>query len=1597
MAKNKYGTTWWGQKWLDSLTGIDNANRIPRGLTYARNDSVFNLKVDPDKAMISAFVVGKYCPYYKVELKFERVKAEKTRQFMDAAARDLSVVSGLANRKLAPRLFDIATELGIKLFPTSWHDVSMTCTCPDFAVPCKHIAAVIYVVSEFIDTNPVMYFNLLGIDIIEELESRDIFAAHEEALETPAQVLCFRDALLLPKDIVSRARENDYELILTPVSPNDAEVLYLDDNLLSYEDRDTVFDVSLRNRINDIRRRENARDALLATRDESREVLDHCVAIAQEKREEYEELEKNCGALPKTRGRQSARNKAILSLLEDTRNELEALTDKEKQARARFIKADADLKINEKEIEELQEQTEVEMKDYQSRINRLLRYGYDPDEAETSFSDIKVLNADGSDGKLNFSIIDSADADEAAIDDEDAVDAVIAQDETGIDVRRYQGSLHDLERMTYEAIPDMGDSILALYGQSPAGFTHGNLRELINRTLERAQKMAEGQLRDVSERTMFSINHDHHPFIKDKLFDGWCAATSQPADNFSRDPISSHGYFSRSPFFFMSRRGLLELNDVTCVVIKGRKGNTLSTMHVLPPDNSMVASAGELTAAVLKHASGKELAIEDSENSGLFNLFSGYVKNTEMLRSLPADVNILYSLWFIATSLVKNRAIAPRLIVNYDNDLQALWYPATCSEVIRSLVTQVGLALQGFEQFIYNRLDRQYYMDPLFLGEMVLVPFIQSYISWAFTQETRTNLSLPELRVILGAESVDSDSNDLETRSLRLRLESYLSTPNHSQNRFTPVLRFVDISDLSPFSDSVFTHLIEEVRMQSMKEREIQEDLLLEYARKNLDRSMVRPGMTDEEIMHLFYGDDDSDQEYYEDDDLGSDSLFGNCDGIGMEFGFMNLPDEVVNALHQSGCSHVLDDTGFVSLHNVVEIEAFKSIRQECLRTLSRLSVQAPELEGLYTNKFNVEILPLTRVYQTVCSARNVLALMGVRLVMPKHLMNMLMPKKALHMSLPDGKINESQGFMSMCELINFDWSIAVGDHSLSDKEFRILMANAGKVVRFKNSFIYADPEMLRKLDESYRQKARELQRQELLSALLTGTIDDTEVMYSAQLREALDHMLRDQEVALPEGIKATLRPYQLRGYEWLLRNARIGLGSILADDMGLGKTLQVISALFKLKEEGKITAERPALVIVPTSLITNWVREVAHFAPEMTVHVFYGQTDLVVGDTDIILTSYGTARSRISKLKKHEYSMVVIDEAQAIKSMTTALRKALRDLVADNFIAMSGTPVENRLLEYYSILDFVNRGAFGSVSYFNNRFAAPIERNHDHEAINDFKKLTAPFIMRRLKSDKNIISDLPEKITSDQYCALTPFQASLYQVCLNDAMDKLRRLEDDHITEQVEKDRMRSAIILGMIQGLKAICNSPAQYQPKGNHDPADSGKVQRLIELLDEIMDARGKVLIFTQSVIMGNMLRTIISEHFGREVNFFHGGLSRTARNEIVDKFQNDPSDRILLLSLRAAGTGLNLTEANYVIHFDLWWNPAVENQATDRAYRIGQKKNVQVYRFICANTFEERINDMISSKRDLADLSVVTGETWIGNMSNAEISSLFRLSE
>ena len=675
-----------------------------------------------------------------------------------------------------------------------------------------------------------------------------------------------------------------------------------------------------------------------------------------------------------------------------------------------------------------------------------------------------------------------------------------------------------------------------------------------------------------------------------------------------------------------------------------------------------------------------------------------------------------------------------------------------------------------------------------------------------------------------------------------------------------------------------------------------------------------------------------------------------------------------------------------IDLVDIFETDDYNHIRLNVLRDLAMLSDYFPQITHVVASSGKEELLFDSRSFVDILfKIVPTIRLFGIKILLPKALRKLIQPQLSMVVEgEDDGKVTFSS-IISLENMLRFQWQVALGDQLIEPEAFRELVRELSGIVKLNDQYVHFDEKEIKALIEKL-ESPPEVTGPELLHTVLTEEYRGAKVKLDAKARKLINDLLKGEGTEVPAGLKATLRPYQLRGYEWLYKNSRIGFGSLIADDMGLGKTLQVIATLLKLKEDGEF-GQQKGLIIVPTTLLTNWQKEIQKFAPDLETHIYHGSNRTLdpLKDSDLLITTYGVVRSESSKLNKQKWLMVVIDEAQNIKNPRTAQTKAVKKIKAPVKIAMSGTPVENRLSEYWSIFDFSNKGYLGNLTKFKERFAQPIEIDRDHYALRRFRKITEPFILRRVKSDKSIIQDLPDKIEKDQYCQLTTEQAALYQSVVDNTMATIEQAEGIN----------RRGLILKLITALKQVCNHPRQFLKKGKSDPAQSGKAQFLLDLLRQTLENGEKTLIFTQYQEMGRIMVDMLDAEFGLEAPFLHGGVTRNQRDKMVEDFQNNQTTRIMLLSLKAGGTGLNLTAASNVIHYDLWWNPAVEAQATDRAYRIGQTRNVMVHRFITQNTFEEKINKLLQSKKELADMTVATGEKWIGELSNADLKQLVKL--
>lgn len=589
---------------------------------------------------------------------------------------------------------------------------------------------------------------------------------------------------------------------------------------------------------------------------------------------------------------------------------------------------------------------------------------------------------------------------------------------------------------------------------------------------------------------------------------------------------------------------------------------------------------------------------------------------------------------------------------------------------------------------------------------------------------------------------------------------------------------------------------------------------------------------------------------------------------------------------------------------------------------------------------------------------------------------------------------------LSLDTIVAFDWQVALGKDRLTLEELETLAKMKVPLVRIRGQWVMVDAESIQKaLDYWKKEEAGQITLREVVRmALGTGQapgglpFEGVEATgWVGDLLHKLENGETVEELPAPEGFIGTLRPYQVRGYSWLAFLQKWGFGACLADDMGLGKTIQALALIQRSRETN---GRRPVLLICPTSVMGNWQKEATRFTPALPVLLHHGTSRTKKSANfkkeaqqyALVISSYPLIHRDFDLFQQVKWGAIILDEAQNIKNPETRQAKSARSLKADYRIALTGTPVENNVGELWSIMEFLNPGLLGKQAEFRRRFFIPIQTERDPEAMQRLKHLTGPFILRRLKTDRSIIKDLPEKLDMNVFTTLTKEQASLYRAVVKETEEALTE------TEGIQ----RKGLILATLMKLKQICNHPAQFLHDGSATHNRSGKLVRLTEMLEELYEVREHALIFTQFTEMGDLIKRHLQETFGREVLFLHGSVPQKKRDYMVERFQQDANGPLVfLLSLKAGGTGLNLTRASHVFHFDRWWNPAVENQATDRAFRIGQTRQVQVHKFVCIGTVEERINEMIEQKKEIAEGIVGTSEDWITELSTRELKQLFKL--
>ncbi len=609
---------------------------------------------------------------------------------------------------------------------------------------------------------------------------------------------------------------------------------------------------------------------------------------------------------------------------------------------------------------------------------------------------------------------------------------------------------------------------------------------------------------------------------------------------------------------------------------------------------------------------------------------------------------------------------------------------------------------------------------------------------------------------------------------------------------------------------------------------------------------------------------------------------------------------------------------------------------------------------------------------------------------------------------------NGTSSILGLNAIVDCQWRVAVGGHMLTQEEFEQLLQQKQPLVKVQGQWVHLHAGAIEEAKRLFADgattqmplvEALRLTRSggDTLQSLTIGGLTTTGWVH--ELLESTTDSESLPEISQPALFEGQLRPYQLTGLRWMAFLSKFGIGTCLADDMGLGKTIQLIALLQHERAENPEGVGQ-TLLIVPTSVVGNWCREIDKFAPELRVHVHHGPDrplgeafTKAVAECDVVITTYGLVHRDRDTLSSCTWFRAALDEAQYIKNPPTKQAQSIRALKAWHRVALTGTPVENRLVELWSIMEFLNPGYLGPAATFRRTIARPIEQRRDPKTAEELRRMIQPFVLRRLKTDATVIDDLPDCVQTKEYANLTKEQAGIYEQVVEKMVNEVERSEGIQ----------RRGLVLSTLVKLKQICNHPAHYAQAGHRDGVDvtessapglqsarSGKATRMMSLLEEVIATGEKALVFTQFREMGRLLSAMIQHDLDCETLFLHGGTPPKRRQQFIDRFQSDEGNvPVFILSLKAGGVGLNLTAANHVFHYDRWWNPAIENQATDRAFRIGQLKTVQVHKFVCTGTLEEKIDQMIEQKMELAHNIVGSGEQWISELTAGQLRDMLVL--
>ncbi|MFZ3588997.1 DEAD/DEAH box helicase [Bacillus sp. DJP31] len=691
-----------------------------------------------------------------------------------------------------------------------------------------------------------------------------------------------------------------------------------------------------------------------------------------------------------------------------------------------------------------------------------------------------------------------------------------------------------------------------------------------------------------------------------------------------------------------------------------------------------------------------------------------------------------------------------------------------------------------------------------------------------------------------------------------------------------------------------------------------------------------------------------------------------------------------------------------LQLNEMRELEEEDSVAIQ--KAIDRIIAMVPWLE--HEDGFRSTLTEL-EAFEFLTESSSTLTSAGVEILLPAWWQSIKDSQPSLKAKIKNSPSSSRQSFVGMNAIMQYDWRLSTNGIDITEDDFSRMVDEKRRLINIRGKWIRLDPGFIKQVQTIMQKANREGLRfwdvleQELLEEDRDRPVDELDGSQifrhiQIEMNEQLASMIRKlteakelPPVVVPAGFQGSLRPYQQHGVEWLLFLRSFGFGACLADDMGLGKTIQMITYFLHVKDTEK--PEKPALIICPTSVLGNWQKELAKFSPDLKVYLHYGSNrkkqalQIALQDADIVVTSYGLAHLDVEELKEIQWSTLCIDEAQNIKNADTKQSRSVRSLNADHHIALTGTPMENRLSELWAIYDFINKGYLGTLHQFHKRFVVPIERDQEEVKVKQLQKMIRPFLLRRTKKDQEVALNLPDKQEQKEYCTLSVEQASLYEQLVQDTFSQIEKLTG----------MQRKGLVLKMLSKLKQVCNHPSLYlkeeQPKGI--VTRSNKMEKLAELVAHINEQNESCIIFTQYIQMGNMIRDYLENEFKAPVRFLNGSTSKVERDRIIQDFQ-DEKQRFLILSLKAGGTGLNLTAANHVIHYDRWWNPAVENQATDRAYRIGQTKFVHVHKLITSGTLEEKIDEMLEKKQQLNE-EIIQSEGWITELSTRDLHELFSL--